>query len=105
MLIKQPQNYGYKSGKVFKKNSGSKRQERLQYCKEENFQAGTKNLLMEVRKMSEKEKSAFEALSANANPLSSAGYESAVLAITASYLAGKEAGKREASQSDTKTGE
>lgn len=98
MLIKQPQNDGYKSGKVFKKNSGFT-------GKEENFQAGTKNLLMEVRKMSEKEKSAFEALSANANPLSSAGYESAVLAITASYLAGKEAGKREASQSDTKTGE
>lgn len=55
--------------------------------------------------MSEKEKSAFEALSANANSLSSAGYESAVLAITASYLAGKEAGKREASQSDKNTSE
>ena len=55
--------------------------------------------------MSEKEKSAFEALSANANPLSSAGYESAVLAITASYLAGKEAGKREASQNNAKAGE
>lgn len=35
MLIKQPQNDGYKSGKVFKKNSGSKRQERLQYCKDQ----------------------------------------------------------------------
>lgn len=55
--------------------------------------------------MSEKEKSTFEALSANANSLSSAGYESAVLAITASYLAGKEAGKREASQNNAKAGE
>lgn len=48
--------------------------------------------------MSEKEKSAFESLSASANHLSDAGYENAVLAITASYLAGKEAGKREAEQ-------
>lgn len=47
--------------------------------------------------MSEKEKTAFESLSASANPLSDAGYENTVLAITASYLAGKEAGKREAS--------
>ena len=39
--------------------------------------------------------SAFEAVSASANPLSEAGYEYTVLAITASYLAGKEAGKRE----------
>lgn len=46
--------------------------------------------------MSEKEKTAFESLSASANPLSDAGYENTVLAITASYLAGKEAGKREA---------
>lgn len=46
--------------------------------------------------MPEKEKIAFESLSASANPLSDAGYENTVLAITASYLAGKEAGKREA---------
>ena len=45
--------------------------------------------------MSEKEKTAFEAVSASVNPLSEAGYEDTVLAITASYLAGKEAGKRE----------
>ena len=55
--------------------------------------------------MSEKEKSTFEALSANANSLSSAGYDTVVADLTASSLAGKEAGKREASQSDTNTGE
>lgn len=46
--------------------------------------------------MSEKEKTAFEAISESANPLADAGYEGTILAITASYLAGKEAGKREA---------
>lgn len=50
--------------------------------------------------MSEKEKTAFEPMSEKANRLTDAGYESAVLAITASYLAGKEAGKREAEQSE-----
>ena len=48
--------------------------------------------------MSEKEKTDFEPMSEKANRLTDAGYESAVLAITASYLAGKEAGKREAEQ-------
>ena len=48
--------------------------------------------------MSEKEKTAFEPMSEKANRLADAGYENAVLAITASYLAGKEAGKREAAQ-------
>ena len=55
--------------------------------------------------MSEKEKSAFKSMSEKANRLTNAGYESTVLAITASYLAGKEAGKREASQNDAKAGE
>lgn len=45
--------------------------------------------------MSEKEKAALEAVTDSANALSSAGYEGAVLAIAASYLAGKEAGARE----------
>ena len=48
--------------------------------------------------MSEKEKNAFEPMSEKANRLTNAGCEGAVLAITASYLAGKEAGKREAAQ-------
>ena len=48
--------------------------------------------------MSEKEKNAFVPMSEKANRLADAGYENAVLAITASYLAGKEAGKREAEQ-------
>ena len=48
--------------------------------------------------MSEKEKNAFAPMTENVNRLTDAGYESAVLAITASYLAGKEAGKREAAQ-------
>ena len=46
--------------------------------------------------MSEKEKNAFAAITAAANERISAGDEGTVLAITASYLAGKEAGKREA---------
>lgn len=50
--------------------------------------------------MSEKEKTAFTPMSEKANRLTDAGYESAVLAITASYLAGKEAGKREAEQTE-----
>lgn len=45
--------------------------------------------------MSEKEKTAFEAVSTVANELVSATDEGTVLAITASYLAGKEAGRRE----------
>lgn len=48
--------------------------------------------------MSEKEKTAFEPMSEKVNRLTDAGCEGAVLAITASYLAGKEAGKREAAQ-------
>lgn len=50
--------------------------------------------------MSEKEKSAFAAVTAGANDLVSAADEGTVLAITASYLAGKEAGKREAQQEE-----
>lgn len=46
--------------------------------------------------MSEKEKSAFAAMATDANDLVSAADEGTVLAITASYLAGKEAGLREA---------
>lgn len=45
--------------------------------------------------MSEKEKSAFTAVMAGANDLVNAADEGTVLAITASYLAGKEAGRRE----------
>lgn len=45
--------------------------------------------------MSEKEKTAFAAVSSVANNLVSATDEGTVLAITASYLAGKEAGRRE----------
>lgn len=48
--------------------------------------------------MSEKEKNAFAAVTAGANELVSAVDEGTVLAITASYLAGKEAGKREAKE-------
>lgn len=55
--------------------------------------------------MSEKEKTAFQSLSESTNPLSGAGYECAVLAITASYMAGKEAGKREAEQAGEKPGD
>lgn len=45
--------------------------------------------------MSEKEKTAFAEVVARANELSDSADEGVVLAITASYLAGKEAGKRE----------
>ena len=56
--------------------------------------------------MSEKEKTAFVPMSEKANRLADAGCEGAVLAITASYLAGKEAGKREAAQESAEnTGE
>ena len=55
--------------------------------------------------MSEKEKTAFVPMSEKANRLTDAGFEGAVLAITASYLAGKEAGKREAAQESQKTPE
>lgn len=48
--------------------------------------------------MSEKEKSAFDGMTSSVNALAEAGHEGMVLAITASYLAGKEAGKREASK-------
>ena len=46
--------------------------------------------------MSEKEKRAFAAVTSGANILASSADEGTVLAITASYLAGNEAGKREA---------
>lgn len=55
--------------------------------------------------MSEKEKTAFEPMSEKVNRLTDAGYENTVLAITASYLAGKEAGKLEAEQAEKKAGE
>ena len=54
--------------------------------------------------MSEKEKTAFEPMSEKANRLTDAGYESAVLAITASYLAEEEAEKQEAKQIEEKPG-
>ena len=46
--------------------------------------------------MLEEEKTAFEILTPGVNKLISAADEGAVLAITASYLAGKEAGRKEA---------
>lgn len=46
--------------------------------------------------MSEHEKKAFESVADVASKLANAADEGTVLAITASYLAGKEAGKREA---------
>lgn len=46
--------------------------------------------------MSEKEKKAMSKAVSKSNKLAKAADESTVLAITASYLAGKEAGKREA---------
>lgn len=46
--------------------------------------------------MSEQEKKAIAKATAKSNKLAQAADESTVLAITASYLAGKEAGKREA---------
>lgn len=45
--------------------------------------------------MSEQEKKAIAKAANKSNKLSEVAGESAVLAITASYLAGKEAGKRE----------
>lgn len=48
--------------------------------------------------MSDKEKNAFAAVAAGANNLVNVSDEGTVLAITASYLAGKEAGKREAQE-------
>lgn len=56
------------------------------------------NDVKEVNDMSEKEKTAFAPMTEKVNRLTDAGCEGAVLAITASYLAGKEAGKREAAQ-------
>lgn len=50
--------------------------------------------------MSEKEKNAFAAVVAGANDLVSTTDEGTVLAIAASYLAGKEAGKREAQENN-----
>ena len=50
--------------------------------------------------MSEKEKAAFAEVVARANELSGSADEGVVLAITASYLAGKEAGKREREAAD-----
>lgn len=50
--------------------------------------------------MSEKEKTAFAAVTASANDLANTVDEGTVLAITASYLAGKEAGKREAQENN-----
>ena len=46
--------------------------------------------------MSENEKNAFAAVAAGANNLISKSDEDTLLAITAGYLAGKEAGRREA---------
>ena len=46
--------------------------------------------------MSENEKSAFAAVAEGANNLSEKAGEEALLAITQVYLAGKEAGRREA---------
>ncbi len=46
--------------------------------------------------MSEQEKNAFAAVAAGANELLSKSDEDTLLAITAGYLAGKEAGRREA---------
>ena len=46
--------------------------------------------------MSEKEKSAFAAEAEGANELITKSDEDTLLAITAGYLAGKEAGRREA---------
>lgn len=46
--------------------------------------------------MSEKEKAAFAAVMSGASELATKTDESTVLAITASYLAGKAAGRREA---------
>lgn len=51
--------------------------------------------------MSEKEKAVFDAMTTKVNHLTDSGYEGTILAITASYLAGKEAGKREAQKSDS----
>lgn len=48
--------------------------------------------------MSEQEKKAFAKAAAKSNKLVQAADESTVLAITASYLAGKEAGRREAKE-------
>ena len=53
--------------------------------------------------MSEKEKTAFAEVVARANELSSSADEGVVLAITASYLAGKEAGKREKEAASSST--
>lgn len=48
--------------------------------------------------MSEKEKAAMRKLVSKGNKLAKTADESTVLALTASYLAGKEAGKREATK-------
>lgn len=50
--------------------------------------------------MTEKEKSRFATLAANVDGLVANGMEDTVLAITASYLAGKEAGRRESKKSE-----
>lgn len=52
--------------------------------------------------MSEKETKSLSALTGSANAYldNSAGAEGTLLAITASYLAGKEAGKREAANGE-----
>lgn len=53
--------------------------------------------------MSENEKNAFAAVAASANNLIPKSGEDTLLAITQSYLAGKEAGRREAqAQAQTK---
>lgn len=46
--------------------------------------------------MSEKEKNAFAAVAEGANEMITKSDEDTLLAITAGYLAGKEAGRREA---------
>ena len=54
------------------------------------------HIFMQVTTMSEKEKAAFAAVMSGASELATKTDESTVLAITASYLAGKAAGRREA---------
>lgn len=50
--------------------------------------------------MSEKEKTSFSAIADATNLFLGESDEGTVLAITASYLAGKEAGRREADKED-----
>lgn len=54
--------------------------------------------------MSEKDKVNFAKAVAGANKLAKTADEKTVLALTASYLAGKEAGKREAAKGEEQPG-